>query len=332
MAAIGVACAVSTAPASAGKLGDHVAAIAAPGSKLAPRGGYYLLELRPGASETQYLRVKNTNRYPIRAVIEAVDAYTSDVTGVALATPGSPKARISRWIVVSSPEVTLAPDEERDVAFRVQVPPGTPPGQYLAAVSASVPVDADAPEDQNLRANQAAFDMSVQLQRAVAVEIDVAGEWAPSLVVTGAEPKATPNGIGLGVHIANEGNAFARGNGVIRVASTKTDVSFRIDTFVPGTAIVFPVTWTPEVVPGVHRVEVTLNYDGARRTSWSGTLNIAGDLRRQLEDSLRNVKPRDAGGVDPLLLVAGVLVAGFVAGAVVLRRRSRPRLVKYRPV
>ena len=45
----------------------------------------------------------------------------------------------------------------------------------------------------------------------------------------------------LGVHIANTGNAFAHGTGVIRVPDTNTDFSFKIDTFVPGTAIVYPM-------------------------------------------------------------------------------------------
>ena len=174
--------------------------------------------------------------------------------------------------------------------------------------------------------------MAVRFQRGIAVEIDVPGPRAPNLTVSGAEPKASPGGVTLGVHIANDGNAFAHGTGVIRVADTNTDFSFKIDTFVPRTAIVYPMQWTKTVVPGSHHVEVDLTYDGGRRTSWSGTVVIAGDVQSRLEGALRNVTVRAHGsGGSPLLLIAGALFVILLGAAIVMRRRSRgPGPVNYR--
>ncbi len=236
--------------------------------------------------------------------------------------------------MVSTPEVTLAPNTERDIPFTVRVPLNVGPGQYLAGMSASVPLSAADSSTTVPRGDQAGFSMAVRFQRAIAVEIDVPGVRAPNLQVSGAEPKATPGGVDLGIHIANDGNAFAHGAGVVRVADTNTDASFKIDTFVAGTAIVYPLAWTKSVVPGSHHVEVDLTYEGGRRTTWNGTVVIAGDAQTRLENSLRNVAVGGHGSRSNLVLVlAGLLVVALVGAATALRRRSRAgRPVNYRAV
>jgi hypothetical protein len=330
-AAVAVLAAVSVAPSAwAAQRGDAISATVPPGSKVSPEGRYYRLDAGPAKTVTQHVRVTNTNDHAVTVDLEAVDGTTSDATGVAFGTPGSPKALTSRWIVVSTPRVTLTPDEQRDVPFSVHVPRDTKPGQYLAALSASVPLHPEGASRGSNAPRSAEFAMSVRFQRNIAVEIDVPGARAPRLAVTGVEPRATAQGVALGVHIANEGNAFAHGNGVIRVADTKTDFDFKIDTFVSHTAIVYPMQWTKSVVPGSHHVQVDLEYEGGRRTTWNGTVDIAGSTKSRLQNDLHNLEIRPEDGLDPTLLVAGLIALGFIGGAIALRRRSRrPALVKY---
>jgi Bacterial protein of unknown function (DUF916) len=327
-----IALVAAVAPAGAGKFGDVVAATVPPGSRISPQGHFYLIAANPGDTVTQNFRVTNPNDHRVTVTIEAVDAATGDRTGVQLGRPGSAKALTSRWIVVSSPEVTLAPNEQRDIPFTVHVPQKVGPGQYLAGLSASVPLSASDAAANPTPAGRAGFSMSVRFQRGIAVEIDIPGTRSPNLAVSGAEPKATPDGVSLGVHIANVGNAFARGRGVIRVADTNTDYSFKIDTFVAQTAIVYPLRWTKTVVPGSHHIQVDLTYDGGRRTSWTGTVVIAGDAQNRLESALRNVTVRPHGsGVSPLVILAGALFVILVGAAIAMRRRSRgPDPVNYR--
>jgi hypothetical protein len=311
------------APATAGKFGDVVGATTSPGSRTSP-GKFYLLDATAGDTITQSIRVNNPNDHPITVMIEGVDATTSESTGVQLGRPGSAKALISRWIVVSVPQLTLAPGTERDVPFTVHVPANVTPGQYLAGVSASVPLSATDNSTSQPKTDQAGFSLSVRFQRAIAVEIDVPGLRAPNLQVSGAAPKATSGGVDLGIHIANAGNAFAHGSGVVRIADTNTDASFTIDTFVPGTAIVYPMQWTKSVVPGSHHVEVDLTYEGGRRSTWSGTVVIAGDAQTRLENALRNVTVHPHTSRSALLpVIVGVIALLLVVAAVVLRRRGR---------
>jgi len=337
VAVIAVACfaaVVGAAPARAVDQGDAVGASVPPGSLTPPNARFYLLPLRPGQNVTQTLHLQNPNDHAVNVVIEPVDAGTNSITGVRYGTPGSPKALTSRWVVVSTPQVTLQAGEERNVLFTVQVPSGVKPGQYLAGLSASVPVTPDTSGVAAPPRGGAAFAMALQLQRAIAVEVDVPGPRAPKLVVTGATASASPagNGVDLGIHIANTGNAFAHGTGVIRVADTNTDFPFKIDTFVPGTSIVYPVTWTKTIVAGDHHIEVDLTYEGGQHTSWTGTVDIAGALKDKLEHSLQQVQVHNAKkGVNFWLVLGGLLMLGLAGGAITMRRRSRrPPYVKYR--
>jgi hypothetical protein len=328
-AALAIAGAVAI-PAQADVRGDPISATVAPGSQVAPHGRWYLLNANPGTAITQSVRIINPNPHDDSVIVEPVDAFTSDKTGAGYGAPGSPKAVVARWIVVSVPQLTIRPGETRDVPFTVHVPKNIGPGQYLAYISAVVPISQGS---HHASPNHASFEMDVQLPRVVAVEIDVPGPRAPHLVVTGAEPLVRPNGIVLGVHIANQGNAFAHGKGVIRVADTNTDYSFPIDTFVSETSIVYPMPWTQKVVPGLHHIQVDLTYEGGRRTSWSGTVNIAGDLQNQLENGLKNVQIRSGSSSSALWLVlAALLLLGLIGATITVRRRNRRPHVNYRPV
>jgi hypothetical protein len=318
-------------PAHAINRGDAVAMTPAPGSSLAAKGEgrFFVLKAKPGDTIEQKVRVTNPNKHPDTVDLEAVDGLTADATGAKYGTPGSPKATTGRWISVATPEITLQAGEQRDVSFTVHVPPDLGPGQYLAGISAAVPV---APGKKNVaKRGDASFNMDLELQRVVAVEVDVPGAQAPNLVVTGAEPKATVNGIVLGIHMANQGNAFAHGQGVIRVADTKTDYTFKLDTFVSQTAIVYPMPWTRDVVAGLHNVQVDLTYEGGKRTTWNGTVNIAGQTQTDLENQLRRVTVGGKSGFNWWLVVGGLVLLALIVGAIVYRRRARrPGVVKYR--
>ena len=108
--------------------------------------------------------------------------------------------------------------------------------------------------------------------------------------MTRVTPVAAPSGLVLNVGLANNGNAFAKGTGVIAVDDTNTNVPFTIGTFVSHTSITYRVPWTRTVVPGDHNVSVRLKYDG-RVTTWNGTVSIAGALQHNLERALHETEP-----------------------------------------
>jgi hypothetical protein len=318
---------VAALPAAAATKGtDAVTASAAPGSQLAPHSHYYRLDAPPGASITQTVHLVNRNNHAINVRIAGLDGYTSDATGAAYTTPDRVAKTTGRWVVVSTPELTLQTGEKRDVDFTVHVPPTAKPGEHLAAIGMWVPL-ASSPTTLPDGTSAAGFAVTLQGERVIAVEIVVPGPRRSSLVVTGVKPVAAPEGLRLQLAIANTGNAFTRGTGVVTVADTKLNFPFTIDTFVSNTAIAYRVPWTRTVVPGEHQVSVKLTYDGHRVTTWNGSITIAGSLQRQLQKDLHETK---VGAAAPArdssrLLLLGGLIAVLVcaAGAILLRRRAR---------
>jgi hypothetical protein len=327
-AALMSCCVLASAAHATGQVSDDVGAIPSPGSSLSP-GGWYLLNADPGEAFTQSVRITNPNHHAVEVHIDAADGRTSDQTGSDLGKPGDAATAAGRWIVVTNNVITLQPAEVRDVSFSVHVPPHLAPGQYLAGLRIYVPLTSHSTAPAAPK-NGVSLTMDTQFENSIGIEVDVPGPRAPKLVITGVTPTATPKGIALQLHIENTGNAFAHGQGVVRVADTNTDATFAINTFVSGTAIVYPFLWTQAIAPGSHHVEVDLTYEGGRRTTWTGTVNAEG-----LAAALRNiyVPPKHGAGFPWLVVLAIVLFLLLVGGAIALRRRSRDAsYVKYRPI
>jgi|SRR4051812_26313217 hypothetical protein len=325
VAAIGLV--TSATPAAAATKGtDTVTAYPAPDSQVAPNTHYYRLRAAPGASVTQTVHLVNKNKHDIDVKIAGLDGYTSDATGAAYTTPGRVAEKAGTWIVVSTPELTLAPSEERDVTFTLHVPKNAKPGEYLGAIGLWVPLESSSTTVPG--GTQAGFAVTLQGERVIAVEVVVPGPTQASLAVTGVKPAAGPDGLRLQVGIANKGNTFTHGSGVVTVADTQLNYPFKIDTFVSHTAITYRVPWTRTVVPGNHDVSIKLTYDDGRVTTWNGTVAIGGSLQRQLTKDLRDntvgaAKPASSHSLSPLLIAAVVGAFVCIGGAVLMRRRRR---------
>ena len=230
--------------------------------------------------------------------------------------------------MVSTPQITLQPNEARGRAVHRARSAALKPGQYLAGVErVGAAVAPTSQAKQGRRRVRPASRWRCSSSAASRSRSTCPGPRAPKLAVTGAEPKATPDGVAARRAHGEPGNAFAHGNGVIRVADTKTDFSFKIDTFVPGTAIVYPMPWTKTVVPGTHHVQVDLTYEGGRRTSWNGTVVIAGDTQNRAREPRYERDGEVAGrGSFPVLDPGGRCSSwSWSARLVFMRRRSRAR-------
>ncbi len=314
-------------PAFAAQSPDLVSASVPPGSQADPHGSFYLLHAHGGDTVRQTVTVQNPNDRSILADVAGVDASTGASTGATYATPGSVAKGTGAWIDVAEHELQLSASERRTVSFGVRVPAGIAPGQYLAGLSIAVPRDRNIVKPQPGQ-NQAGFAVSLQAQRIIAVEVDIAGPQAPELVVSGVGPAANGDMVDLLVGIANRGNAFARGNGVVTVADTGFRHEFDIATFVPHTGISMSVPWTRLAVAGDHNVEVLLTYGNGLRTRWSGVVHIDDVMRSRLNGQLRSSPTRaDTHSGMPGSIALGGGAAGIAlcsALAFRVRRRRHP--------
>ncbi len=308
---------------------DVVSAAMAPGSQSDDSGAFFRLDLAPGASVGQSVVISNPNTKPVLVDISGVDAWTSTSTGASYGTPGSKPTGTGRWITVRDRQIQLAPREQRTVEFRVEVPSDAEPGQHLGAVSVSVPTQADQGATQR-GADQAAFNVALQAQRVIAVQVDIAGDRSPNLLIGGARAVAHGDSIDVELAIANTGNAFARGRGVLMIPDTSFRFEFPIDTFVSKTSIKMLIPWTRTAPLGEHKVEAVLTYDDGKRATWSGVVSIDEALLDELDGQLTPIQPIESAA--SMIGLNAVTIGGGAAGmaacsALALRLRRRRNLL-----
>jgi hypothetical protein len=307
--------------ANAAQAPDVVHAVVAPGSQTDPHHGYYVLGVKPGATITQQLVVTNPNDHTVTANVSGVDAWTGDATGVSYGAPGSTPKGTGTWIGLVTPQLQLAAHETRTIPFTVAVPTSAQAGQYLAALSVSVPLPPS--QAANGAGGNTGFDVRLQPQRLVAVEVDVAGPRAPHLVVQGVKPVVQANTLRLQFVVANVGNAFATGHGSLTVADTNTRRDFDIKTFVSHTTAKLAMAWTKDVVPGVHQVTLRLQDQSGRVVTWTGPVDVSGSIATSLEHTLaaaKNAKLHHSSGTS-MKWLALLVVPVCIAAAVHLHRR-----------
>jgi MYXO-CTERM domain-containing protein len=241
--------------------------------------GYFVYSLPAGEEESGSLAVRNPGDVPVTIHLAAVDALTAQGGGSAFAAADAAPETSGSWLRLEEPRVELAAGEQTSVGFSVHPPVGTAPGQYLAGIAAFVPVSPNDPGAAG--ADQTSALVTVQTRYVIGVQVEVPGEWTPSLEITGASVSRQPGGARLGVVLRNDGDIFLRPKGAV----TLTDAAgrqvlsepFALDTFLTGTDYTHLVAWPGTPLEGEYGVEIELNYadDGVAR--YSGSLVFRDD-------------------------------------------------------
>lgn len=301
----------------------------APGSTVA--NGYFSLELAPGGTATQAVRVSNQTGKDADVRLAAVDATTAQQGGVAYGATGSTPTADGAWIALSTTEVRLPAGTSQDVAFEVSVPDDARHGVHLAGIIAYSP-QAQTTETVETE-GKAGAALYIESRRALAVQILLPGPAAPRLVVSGVTTEARPNGLNLMVGISNEGTGLTKGRGHITLSGPSSfSADFDIDTVVPATSFVYPVVWTKTPDSGTYQAKVTIDY-GDQRAVWEGAFDVGrveqADLENRVVPSESTSAGADRSG-PPLALSVGAVVAVAAFVAVTMWRR-RQRSTRYSP-
>lgn len=321
-------------PAAAAQSPMNFTAEPAPGSSLAPAGGYFLVNARPGGTMEQAVVLHNLSNRPIELRVAAVDAATGAYGGVSYGLPGDARTRVGKWISFDSPSVQLAAGSAVRVSFTVAVPEGAAGGEHLDGIAVWSPSSAETKEAKR-GAGQAGATVSIQTRRVIAVLVRVPGPAVPRLVVTGVTPAARADGVYLEIGIENRGGALTKAKGVVSIPDERFKKTFAIDTFVPGTAAAYPIKWAPSPRSGEYQARVELRY-GARRTSWEGTFTIGEKVAKELVERGapgRVEKPPTSVATLAAIAAAAAAAAGLLVGGVIwlVSRRRRRRASVRRP-
>jgi LPXTG-motif cell wall-anchored protein len=141
------------------------------------------------------------------------------------------------------------------------------------------------------------------------------------------------------VHFENTGNVLQHPKGsvtILRDGKTLQRLPFKMDTFLPQTAIDYPVLLKKALAPGEYETRVSLSFptpEGGRKTiAASPALNVSdADVKQVFTSAAPTQQPAggvvaDSGSSTPWALIAGAaaaLVLLLLAALLLLRRRRR---------
>jgi hypothetical protein len=245
---------------------------------VAPAGGlsYFRFDLAPGGVAHGAVTViggptgtAQVHVFPARGVtaIGSGDAYLAPTKGTC-ADPGC-------WITGLPDQLTVAANERHDVTFTVQVPAGTPPGEYLAGVGVAGVAPSATSTSQSTKGRSA--ESHIDRQVVVGVEVTVGSGYPDTLrikKVTGTSIGSSP---GIVLDEENTGSTIEHPTGAVTVgtgskAHTFSSVS---GTILAGGHAGLRVP-TPGVQPGVYPASAYLHYDNGQKVArWAGTVRIS---------------------------------------------------------
>ena len=239
-------------------------------------------------------------------------------------------AGVGCWVTGLPATVTLAPGTGRALGFRVAVPAGTRPAQYLAGIT----VVAAGPAHSVRIKSRGHVSVNVividEVTIGVAVTVGSLARMRTALVV----PAVTAGSFGslprLYVHVRNRGQTFARARGTVSCRAGAQDRRFRfiVDTVLPGGGAVLPIN-VPGLGSGELACTVRLRDDAGHLVVWSGTVDVAAPPATRTIHTGNGVyatlPESSVPGWAIALMVLGALILAALVSLLVLYRRSLTR-------
>ena len=297
-----------------------------------PKLGYFVYPLRPGAAVSGSVIVSNAGTATGTVRLYAVDATTGATSGTVYRTSRRPGAAGS-WIALASSRLTLAPGAYAAVPFTVRAPAGARPGQWVGGIAA------ESPEGTSSRATGAKGSLRIRVRNLsiIGVEVDVPGPGALAFRIGAVRAGGADGYQQLLLHVADTGALLSRPAGTVTVAraggKAVQTLRYSMDTFLPQTAIDYPLHLRTALGPGRYTAAVELHArplhgaGGAVVVRATRTFVITSkQVRKVFSSAPPTVRPAAGGGSPwtPAAAAAGgaggaLALAG--AGLLLLRRR-----------
>ena len=294
--------------------------------------GYFVYSITPGASQTGAIIVSNVGNASGTVKLFTADATTGRTTGTVYETDKQP-TRAGSWVTLSSTAVTLAPGGHKQVAFTVHVPAGTPAGQWVGGLVAET--------SHQLTGSKSKQKANVQIKirdlTIIAVQANVPGPLRTGFVIGKVTTGGQRGFQQVIVHIASTGNALVKPTGRVTIFDSKSrlvqTVPFKMDTFLPLTAIDYPLLLKKALPAGDYRASVTLRVPGGPIVRANPTFSVsAADVKQVFTSASPTQAPPVTASSSssslpwPLIgaVVAGLLVILLLLLWLLRRRKHKP--------
>lgn len=218
-------------------------------------------ELEAGQSLEDSFEITNYGTTPLDLSVYGADGLTSPNGALELLPATESSSHIGAWISVDSPSLTLAPGEETEVGFTVNIPDEVEPGDYVGGMISSHINDSTA------------STVAVDQRLATQVAVRIGGEGTTALSVTEASASApiawnplAPVEATVQATLSNEGTLRARGTYTVKISGpfgiAPTTHTFVAEEMLPGSTVhiaqqlpgTWPLLW--------QQVEVTMDAEG----------------------------------------------------------------------
>ena len=263
----------------------------------------------------------------------AVKLKVSRSTGVTAANGGSAFSRSFQscagpgcWVRGLPRAVTLPVGSSERLAFTVRVPRGTPPGQYLAGITAQPavrPRPVRVGSDGKATAKAVIID---QVTVGVAVTVGSRSRLRTRLVIPGVSGEAVGPAARLSIRVDNTGQTFAHAAGKAScvVAGTRHSFAVLAATVLPGEGAVIAVN-APGLPEGAAvPCTVRLRYGRGLAAAWAGPVTVpAPPHGRVIHVGPGTYAVVPASTIPPWAIALLVIGALILAAAAVLLIRTR---------
>lgn len=225
---------------------------------------YFIFDSKPGIHITSRVRVTNTGTVKGSVALYPVDAATGQTSGAVYLNQGDPRKDVGAWISLASSQLTLNAGQSQIVSFQVAIPGTIRPGQHLGGIVAENLTESSSPQSNS------AIQIKVKNLTIIAVQVNLPGTSIEQMAASGVQAGGQNGYQQLLVGLSNTGDDMLKPSGTLEIADTQGKVlkhfSLKLDTFLPQTAINYPVTVTGQgLAAGTYQATLDLTY-GQKQT------------------------------------------------------------------
>ena len=290
---------------------------------------YFELTVLPGRSARDTAIISNEGTRTERLKVSTATGVTAANSATAVEGSFGKCARAGCWVTGLPATVTLAPGARKTLAFKVAVPAGTPPAQYLAGITAESAIRPRAVRvgsNGHAAANAIIID---QVTVGVAVTVGTLSRLRTALAISAVTAGSVGSTPRLYIPVHNSGQTFARATGAVSCRTGGRRRSFRVvmETVLPGDGAVLPIN-APGLGTGSVPCTVRLHDGAGPAVVWSGVVDVtdpAPTITVRTANGVYSALPD--GPVPPwaiVLMVIGALILTLLT-LLALRRRHRGR-------
>ena len=301
---------------------------------------YFIFDSKPGIVLKSSVRVTNTGTARGSASLYPVDATTGQTSGAVYLNQNDPRKDVGAWLTLGASQVTLNAGQSQVVSFQVTIPSPVRPGQHLGGIVAENLTQSSSPQSNS------AIQIKVKNLTIIAVQVNLPGTAVEQLVGTGVQAGGQNGYQQLLLGLNNTGTVMLKPSGTLQVANAQGQVlktiSLKLDTFLPQTAINYPVAITGQALgPSDYQATLTLTYGHGQTLHYSTRFTITQQQLTQTFGSTASKTQAPPGFSDGssglsiwqiVLMIGGGLALLWVVGNTLYTRLVVPRSKAKRPV